>query len=111
MRFLAVGGAAVGLDMDVGHDLAQGVAQPALDVAGDVVGAGNGEFAVNLDVQVHHAQVAVAAGAQVVEGFHAVGAGDDIGNLVLLVGRQRYPSPATANRIPITSTRERVLTR
>ena len=39
MRFLAVGGAAVGLDMDVGHDLAQGVAQPALDVAGDVVGA------------------------------------------------------------------------
>ena len=73
--------------MDVGHHIAQGIAQLAFNVAGDFVGLDYGELSIHLDVHVHHAQVAVAARAQVVEGFHACCLVDDSGYGVLLVLR------------------------
>ena len=85
MRFLALVVAAVGLDMDVGHHLAQLIAQSPFNLTSDVMGTGDGEFTIHLDVDIDHAQVAVAACAQVVKGFHAGRLGDDSDDPVFFV--------------------------
>ena len=67
MVFFALVVAVVRLDMNVGHYLAQLIVQPLLDVTGDIVGLSDAHLAIDLDMDIHHTQAAVAAGAQVVK--------------------------------------------
>ena len=78
----------VGRKVDVGLKRGEGGAQAVFDFGGDVVGVGEGERWVELDMKVDDAQSAVASGAEVMEVSDPGGGGDDGADAVEFVGRE-----------------------